>query len=232
MISKEHVLRINNLHVVYSNGAEVLKGASFSVERGRLVSITGSNGAGKTTLLCSISGMLRHHGGVIAGGNIEFKGKRIEGLSPLRIIREGIVYIPEGPREFGSLTVEENLILGAVARHGRPAKAGIEMIYKYFPPLTPRKKTLARDCGIGELQMLAVGRALMSQPEIILLDEPYQRMAPVLAHELFDVIKKISRDIGITVIFNERTPGISFEIADDVYSIIDGKIYNKVSDGR
>jgi branched-chain amino acid transport system ATP-binding protein len=232
MISNDHALRINNLHVAYAGGVEVLKGASFSVGRGRMVSITGANGVGKTTLLCAISGMLRHYGGVIAGGTIEFKGKRIEGMSPFRIIREGIIHILEEPREFGSLTIEENLVLGASARFGRPSKEGIEMIYEYFPPLTPRKKNLASDCGIGELQMLAVGRALMAQPEIILLDEPYQRMAPVLAYELFDVIRKITQDKGITFIFIERTPGISCEIVDDVYSIIDGKIYSKVSDGR
>jgi branched-chain amino acid transport system ATP-binding protein len=224
MIQKDYALRINNLHVAYSGGSEVLKGASLSVERGRLVSIIGSNGAGKTTILNAISGMLGHSGGIITGGSIEFKGKRIDNLPPLKIIREGIVHVLEGQREFSSLTVEENLMLGAVARLGKPSKAGIERVYQYFAPLIPRKKTPASDCGMGELQMLAVGRALMAQPEIVLLDEPYQRLTPLLAHELFNVIKKITREMGITFIFIERTPSISFTTVDDVYLISDGKV--------
>ena len=224
MNQKDFALRINNLRVAYAGGGEVLKGASLSVGRGRLVSVIGLNGAGKTTLLNAISGMLGHFGGKITGGSIEFKGRRIDNLPPLRIIREGIVHILEKQREFGSLTVEENLVLGAVARHGKPSKAGIEMVYQYFAPLIPRKKTLASDCGMGELQMLAVGRALMAQPEIVLLDEPYQRLTPLLAHELFNVIKNITRDMGITFIFIERTPSISFENVDDVYLISDGKV--------
>jgi branched-chain amino acid transport system ATP-binding protein len=224
MNQKDYVLRINNLHVAYSGGVEVIKGASLSVERGRLVSIVGLNGAGKTTLLNAVSGMLGNFGGLITGGSIEFKGRRINNLSPAEIIREGIVHILEGQREFSSLTVEENLALGAVARHGKPSKAGIEMVYQYFAPLIPRKKTPASDCGIGELQMLAVGRALMAQPEIVLLDEPYQRLTPLLAHELFSVIKDITRDRGITFVFVERTPAISFENVDDVYLISDGKV--------
>jgi len=230
MVVKDLFLRINNLHVAYAGGRDVLRGVSFSVERGRIVSLIGTNGAGKTTLLSAISGMLRHDMGVITGGEIEFKGKKIHNLPPLQIIREGIVHILEGRREFSSLTIEENLSLVAAACHGAPAKAGIELIYDYFPALTHRKKTLASDCGIGELQMLAIGRALMAQPEIILLDEPYQRMAPILAHELFAVIRRINRDKGITFIFVERNPGISFEIADEVYSMIKGEIFPNIND--
>jgi branched-chain amino acid transport system ATP-binding protein len=224
MNQKDCALRINNLRTAYSGGGEVLKGASLSVERGRLVSIIGLNGAGKTTLLNAVSGMLGHFGGIITGGSIEFKGRRIDNLPPLKIIREGIVHILEGQREFGSLTVEENLALGTVARLGKPSKTGIERVYQYFAPLIPRKKTLASDCGMGELQMLAVGRALMAQPEIVLLDEPHQRLTPLLAHELFSVIKNITRDMGITFVFIERTPSMSFDIVDDVYLIADGKV--------
>jgi branched-chain amino acid transport system ATP-binding protein len=225
MVAKDFILQINNLRVAYADGVDVLRGASLSVERGRLISIAGANGSGKTTLLSAISGMLRHYKGMITGGEIEFKGKKINSFSPLQIMREGIVHILEGEREFGSLTVEENLSLGAVARHGKPSKAGIEMIYDYFPALVPRKKNLASDCGIGELQMLAIGRALMAQPEIILLDEPYQRNSPILANELFTVIRSITRDKKITFIFIERNPGISFDIADGRWTLIDGKIY-------
>jgi branched-chain amino acid transport system ATP-binding protein len=226
MVSKDLFLRINNLHVAYSGGAEVLRGASFSVERGRLISLVGSNDAGKTTLLRAISGMLKYHNGILTGGDIEFKGKKINNLSPLQIIREGIVHILEGQREFPSLSIEENLSLGAVARQGKPSRAGIDLIYDYFPALAPRKKIPVSDCGIAELQMLAIGRALMAQPEIILLDEPYQRMAPILAHELFSIIRRITLEKGITFIFVERNPGISFEISDKVFSVVNGKIFS------
>jgi len=187
----------------------------------------GTNGSGKTTLLNAISGMLRYDGGIIKRGEIEFKGRKIHNLPPLHIIREGIVHILEGRKEFSSLTIEENLRLGASARQGRPAKTGIDMIYNYFPALLPRKKTKAFDCGMGELQILAMGRALMAQPELILLDEPYQRISPVLAEELFTAIKRINRDKGITFIFVERDPIMSFQMADDVYSITNGEIFKQ-----
>jgi branched-chain amino acid transport system ATP-binding protein len=225
MVVKDPFLRINNLHVAYQGGKEALRGITFSMGRGRIVSLIGGNGAGKTTLLSALSGMLKYEKGLITEGEIEFKGKKIHNLSPLQIIREGIVHILEGRREFSTLSIEENLSLGSFARHGKPSKTGIEMIYHYFPALTNRKKNIASDCGIGELQMLAIGRALMAQPEIILLDEPFQRMAPVLAYELFAVIRKINRDKGITFIFVERNPVISFEIADDVFSIVNGEIF-------
>jgi branched-chain amino acid transport system ATP-binding protein len=229
---KDNILQVNNLHVAYA-GKDVLKGVSLSVERGQMISIVGANGSGKTTLLNAVSGMHLYENCRITGGEVLFKGKSIHNLSPLDIIREGIVHILEGRREFSALTIEENLVLGAVARHGKPAKTGIEMIYDYFPTLMLRRKNLAASCGIGELQMLAIGRALMSQPEMILLDEPYQRMAPILAHELFTVIKKINRDMGITVIFVERNIGISFQTADNIYSMADGKLFpmNNVTTG-
>jgi len=227
MALKNPILVINNLHVAYSDNRDILKGASFSIERGHLVSLVGTNGAGKTTLLNAISGMLRYNGGIIKGGDIKFRGRNIQNLPPLHIIREGIVHILEGRKEFSSLTIEENLMLGASARQGRPDKTGIEMIYNYFPALLPRKKTLAADCGMGELQLLAMGRALMAQPELILLDEPYQRISPILAEELFTAIKSINSDKGITFIFVERDPIMSFQIADDVYSIANGEIFKQ-----
>jgi branched-chain amino acid transport system ATP-binding protein len=227
MVSRDPILTINNLHVSYADNRDVLRGASFSIERGHLVSLVGTNGSGKTTLLNAISGMLRYDGGIISGGEIEFKGRKINNLTPLKIIREGIFHILEGRREFSSLTIEENLRLGAYARHGNPEKTGIEMIYNYFPALLSRKNTLASDCGMGELQMLAMGRALMAQPELILLDEPYQRISPILANELFSAIGRINRDEGITFIFVERAPSMSFHVTDDVYSIINGEIFQQ-----
>lgn len=224
MVLSDPILRINNLHVAYEAGRDVLRGVSFSVGRGRIISLLGTIGAGKTTLLSAISGMLAYDNGRITGGEIEFKGKKIHNLKPMDIIREGIVHILEGRREFSSLTIEENLIMGAVARHGKPRNAGIELVYKYFPDLMPRKKMLALNCGIGEMQMLAMGRALMAQPEIILLDEPDQRISPILAQELFTVIREISRDQGITFIFVERTQGMSFQISDDIFLLADGEM--------
>lgn len=227
MILKDPILAVNNLYVSYADNRDVLRGASFSIERGHLVSLIGTNGSGKTTLLNAISGMLSYNGGIITGGEIEFKGRKIHGLSPLQIIRAGIIHILEGRREFSSLTIEENLSLGAYARHGSPEKTGIEMIYDYFPALLPRKKTLAYDCGMGELQMLAMGRALMAQPELILLDEPYQRISPILAEEFFTAINRINKERGITFIFVERAPSMSFHVTDDVYMIINGEIFQQ-----
>ncbi len=225
MASSDHLLSVDNLHVSYPDNSDVLKGASFSIGRGRLVSLIGTNGAGKTTLLNAVSGMLSYEGGIITDGDIEFKGRKIHNLTPLEIIGEGVIHILEGRREFSSLSIEENLMLGAYARHGRPEKTGIEMVYDYFPALMPRKKTPAADCGIGELQMLAMGRALMAQPELILLDEPFQRISPVLAEDFFSSIGRINREKGIAFLFVERTPSMSFQITDDVFSLADGRIF-------
>jgi branched-chain amino acid transport system ATP-binding protein len=225
MALSDPILAVNNLNVSYPDNRDVLKGASFSIERGHLVSLIGTNGAGKTTLLNAISGILRYDSGIITEGDIEFKGRKINNLTPLEIINEGIIHILEGRREFSSLTIEENLRLGAYARHGRAEKTGIEMIYDYFPALMPRKKTLAADCGIGELQMLAMGRALMAQPELILLDEPYQRISPILAEDFFTSIGRINREKRIAFVFVERAPSMSFQITDEVFSIVNGRIF-------
>jgi len=224
MTSSDNILSVNNLHVSYPGNTDMLRGVSFSIKRGHLVSIVGTNGAGKTTLFNAISGMIGYDGGKITGGEINFKGRRINNLTPMQIIREGIVHILEGRREFSSLTIEENLGLGSFARHGRPSVAGIEMIYHYFPALLAKKKTIAADCGPGELQMLAIGRALMAQPELILLDEPYQRISPILAEDLFTAISRINREKGITFMFVERTLSMSFQVTDDVLSISNGKV--------
>lgn len=231
MVLNDPILCVSNLHVAHSEGRDTLRGASFSVEKVPIVSIIGDNGAGKTTLLNAISGMLRYDYDPITDGQIEFNGRKIHNLDTSGIIREGIVHIIEARREFSSLTIEENLILGASAWYGKPSKTGIETVYDYFPALLPRKKTMAFNCGIGELQMLAVGRALMSMPEIILPDEPYQRIFPILAEELFTVIKRINRDKGITFIFVERNPSKSFDIADEVYLMADGEI-SRAEKGR
>jgi branched-chain amino acid transport system ATP-binding protein len=224
MAQNDDILAVENLDISYSDNIDVLRGVSFSVERGEIVSLIGTNGSGKTTLLNAISGMLRYQSGFITKGHIKFKGRKIHGLSPLEIINEGIVHILEGRREFSSLTIEENLLLGAYARHGRPERTGIEMVYDYFPALMPRKKNLAADCGMGELQMLAMGRAMMAQPELILLDEPYQRISPILADEFFNSIRRINREKKIAFVFVERTPNMSFQITDKVFSIVNGRV--------
>ncbi|MBN1626204.1 MAG: ATP-binding cassette domain-containing protein [Deltaproteobacteria bacterium] len=225
MDSRDNILSINDLHVSYPHHRDTLRGVTFSIKRGSIVSVVGSNGAGKTTLLNTISGIIRYDGGKITGGEINFKGKRIDNLKPVQIIREGIVHILEGRREFSSLTIEENLCLGSLTRSGSPTKRGIEMVYSYFPSLFPKKKTLAADCGPGELQMLAIGRALMAQPELILLDEPYQRISPVLAGDLFSAISQINKEEAIAFIFVERAPCMSFQVTDDVLGISDGMIF-------
>jgi len=201
MVSSDCILNVNNLHVSYPDNRDVIRGASFLIGKGRLVSLVGTNGAGKTTLLNAVSGMLRYDNGIITEGSIEFKSRNIRGLTPIEIIREGIILILEGRREFSSLTIEENLKLGAFGRPGSPDKQTIEMVYEYFPALITRRKTPSGYCGMGELQMLAMGRALMAQPQLILLDEPYQRISPVLAEDFFSAIDRINREQGIAFLF-------------------------------
>ena len=184
-------LLLNNISVVYSDVIQVLKGVSLTVKKGQIVSLLGSNGAGKTTTLKAISGLLKPENGKVTDGSIEYDGVPIQNSSPEEITRKGIIQVLEGRQEFKYLTVEENLRVGTATRWGKPYKKDLELVYHYFPALLSRKKNLAGYCSGGELQMLVMGRALMAQPKLLLLDEPSLGLAPILVKEIFQIIRRL-----------------------------------------
>lgn len=212
------MLSIRNLRVRYGP-IEALHDVSLEVYRGEVVTLIGSNGAGKTTTLGAVSGLLP-----LAGGTITFNGQDITKLPPHKRVPLGLVQVPEGRRIFGSMSVAENLDLGAYARTDRAAlKEELEEIYALFPRLAERKNQAAGTMSGGEQQMLAVGRALMSRPKLLLLDEPSLGLAPLLVKEIFAVVRRI-RDAGVTVLLVEQNAHKALEIADRAYVLETGHI--------
>ena len=193
------MLRLNNIEVIYSDVILVLKGLSLEVPQGQIVALLGANGAGKTTTLKAISGLLKTENGQVTGGSIELRGRRIDGLDPERICRLGILQVMEGRKVLESLTVEENLRIGGYTRRDPDGVArDFQMIYDYFPRLVERRHQLAGYLSGGEQQMLVIGRALMAQPQLLLLDEPSLGLAPLLVREIFGIIQKINAERGTT----------------------------------
>jgi branched-chain amino acid transport system ATP-binding protein len=217
-------LLINNISVVYSDVIQVLKGVSLLVKRGQIVSLLGSNGAGKTTTLKAVSGLLKPENGKVTEGSIEYDGNPIQNCSPEEITRQGIIQVLEGRQEFKYLTVEENLRVGTATRWGKPYQKDLEMVYRYFPALLARKKSLAGYCSGGELQMLVIGRALMAHPELLLLDEPSLGLAPLLVKEIFQIIRRINHEQGTTLIVVEQNANMALQIANYGYVMENGKV--------
>ncbi len=217
-------LLINNISVVYSNVIQVLKGVSLTIKKGQIVSLLGSNGAGKTTSLKAISGLLKPENGKVTEGSIEYDGKPIQNSSPEEITRKGIIQVLEGRQEFKYLTVEENLRVGTATRWGKPYKKDLELVYHYFPALLARKKALAGYCSGGELQMLVMGRGLMAQPNLMLLDEPSLGLAPLLVKEIFQIVRRINTDLGTTLMLVEQNANMALQIAHYGYVMENGKI--------
>ena len=207
------MLRLNNVQVIYSDVILVLKGLSLEVAEGQIVALLGANGAGKTTTLKAISGLLKTESGRVTDGSIEFTGQRVDGLDPEVICRRGIVQVMEGRKVLETLTVEENLKIGAYTRRD-PAgvQRDLKMIYDYFPVLVARRHQVAGYLSGGELQMLVIGRALMARPKLLMLDEPSIGLAPLLVREIFDIIRKIN------------DAQIALRIADYGYIIENGRI--------
>jgi branched-chain amino acid transport system ATP-binding protein len=212
------MLQVENLEVYYGQ-IQALKGVSLVVNEGELVALIGSNGAGKTTMLRTISGMLRPK-----QGSISYNGQRIDKIAPHEIVRLGLAHCPEGRRIFGRLSIAENLRVGAVTRH---STAEIERsraeVYELFPRLKERTTQLASTLSGGEQQMLAIGRAMMSQPKLILLDEPSLGLAPMLVSQIFKIIQNI-RQRGGTILLVEQNARQALEIADRAYVMETGKI--------
>jgi branched-chain amino acid transport system ATP-binding protein len=219
------MLRLNNIEVIYSDVILVLKGLSLEVPRGRIVALLGANGAGKTTTLKAVSGLLKTENGQVTGGSIEFMERRIDGLDPERICRLGILQVMEGRKVLESLTVEENLRIGGYTRRDPEGIArDFQMIYEYFPRLVERRHQLAGYLSGGEQQMLVIGRALMAQPQLLLLDEPSLGLAPLLVREIFAIIQKINAERGTTFLLVEQNAQIALSIADYGYIMENGRI--------
>src|SRR5262245_47540839 len=204
------MLRLNNIQVIYSNVILVLKGLSLEVPDGQIVALLGANGAGKTSTLKAISGLLKTEDGRVTDGTIEFMGRRIDGRDPEEICRLGIVQVMEGRKVLESLTVEENLKIGAHTRRDPDGvKSDMQMIYDYFPRLVERRTQLAGYLSGGEQQMLVIGRALMAKPKLMLLDEPSLGPGPLLLRQLFEIIQNITAERGTTSLLVEQNARIA-----------------------
>ena len=218
------MLAINNLEVVYDNVVLVLKGVSLSAKQKTITTLLGANGAGKTTTLKAISGILHAERGQVTRGTIEFDGMRLDCLAPHEVVRCGVTQVFEGRRVFENLTVEENLIAGGHLQKNRTAiRKGLDDVYKLFPRLHERRLQVSGYLSGGEQQMLVIGRALMSRPRLILLDEPSLGLAPRIVDEIFHVIARL-REAGMTVLLVEQNATLALEIADYAYVIENGRV--------
>ncbi len=218
------MLKIKNIEVVYNEVVLVIKGLSMEVNKGEIVSLLGANGAGKSTTLKSISGLLKTEDGETTKGNIFFKGNDITNSNPSEIVKNGIFQVMEGRRCIADMTIEENLRLGAHTRSDRKfIKNDIEKVMNFFPRLRERKGLSGYLSG-GEQQMLAIGRALMAKPQIILMDEPSMGLSPMLVKEVFDIIKKLNQDLGITILLVEQNAKLALSLSSRSYIMENGKI--------
>ena len=227
----EPILTVNNIEVIYDHVILVLKGVSLDVPKGGIVAILGANGAGKTTTLKAISNLLRAERGDVSKGSIHFLGDRIDQLSPNELVKRGCIQVMEGRHCFEHLTIEENLLTGAYTRRDGNAavKRDLEMVYSYFPRLKERRRSLAGYTSGGEQQMCAIGRALMSNPQMILLDEPSMGLAPQLVELIFEITKKINEEQGVSVLLAEQNTNIALKYAQYGYILENGRV---VMDGE
>jgi branched-chain amino acid transport system ATP-binding protein len=218
------MLSLNNVEVIYNKVILVLKGMSLQVPQGKIVALLGSNGAGKSTTLKAISGLLKPDNGEVTDGSIEFMGERIHHRDAAEIVRMGIFQVMEGRRVFEHLTVEENLIAGGYTRRGLNLNRELEMVYHYFPHLKERRTQRAGYLSGGEQQMLAIGRALMAQPRLMMLDEPSLGLAPLLVAEIFHIIQRINQEQGTTLLLVEQNANLALQVADYAYIMENGRI--------
>ncbi|MEW6182494.1 MAG: ABC transporter ATP-binding protein [Bacillota bacterium] len=219
------MLALNNVEVIYDRVILVLKGMSLNVPEGSVVVLLGSNGAGKTTTLKAISGLLQAENGKVTDGDIDFLGEKITNLDAEKVVRRGIFQVMEGRRVFEHLTVEENLVAGSYTRKDRAnVKKDLELVYRYFPRLLDLRNRVTGYLSGGEQQMLAIGRALMARPKLMLLDEPSLGLAPLLVAEIFKIIREINRQEGTTILVVEQNANIALSIADYGYIMESGKI--------
>lgn len=223
MAENNKILKINNIEVRYHEVILVLKGVSIEVPEGGIVALLGANGAGKSTTLKAISGLLNHEDGEVTDGSIEFMGDRIHKLPAEVISKRGIIQIIEGRRVFEHLTVEENLTVGG---HLRPSglKERLGMVYHYFPRLKERRNIMAGFVSGGEQQMCVIGRAMMAQPKLMLLDEPSMGLAPLLIKEIFEIIQRLNREEKIPILLVEQNVKLALTVAPHAYVMENGRI--------
>ena len=227
----DYLLNVNNIEVIYDHVILVLKGVSFNVPRGSIVSLLGANGAGKTTTLKAVSNLLQSERGEVTKGSIDYLGERVDQLSPNELVKKGVIQVMEGRHCFEHLTVEENLLTGAYTRLGQRSQINddLAMVYEYFPRLKERRKSQAGYTSGGEQQMTAVGRALMARPKMILLDEPSLGLAPQLVEEIFDIVQKLNESEGVTFLLAEQNTNMALKYADYGYILENGRV---VMDGN
>ena len=225
MSAVESVLEVNNIEVIYNKAVQVLRGLSLSVPKGQIVALLGSNGAGKSTTLKTVSGLLALENGELTRGEIRFEGKPLAGSKPHDLVRAGLFHVMEGRRVFEDLTVEENLVSATYALTGRrEAKPDYELVYEYFPRLYERRTGLAGYLSGGEQQMLAIGRALIARPKVILLDEPSLGLAPLLVENIFQIIARINAEQKVSMLLVEQNASVALAVAHYGYIMENGKI--------
>jgi branched-chain amino acid transport system ATP-binding protein len=224
--SGQAVLEVNNIEVIYNHVILVLKGVSLNVPKGGITALLGGNGAGKTTTLKAISGLLASERGEVTKGSIQYNGKTTAEMDPADLVKLGVVQVMEGRHCFEHLTVEENLLTGAYTRSdGKGAiDADLEMVYNYFPRLKERRKSQAGYTSGGEQQMCAIGRALMSRPETVLLDEPSMGLAPQLVEQIFGIVKSINEEQGVTILLAEQNTNVALRFAHHGYILESGRV--------
>jgi len=220
------IVEVNNIEVIYEHVILVLKGVSLSVPQGGIVALLGANGAGKTTTLRSISNLLKAERGEVTKGSILFKGERIDGLTPNDLVKRGCIQVMEGRHCFGHLTIEENLLTGAFTR--RDGRSGVnqslERVYAYFPRLKERRGSLAGYTSGGEQQMCAIGRALMANPSMVLLDEPSMGLAPQIVEQIFEIVKDINGKEGVSFLLAEQNTNMALKYATYGYILENGRV--------
>ena len=219
------LLSVNNIEVIYDHVILVLKGVSLQVPEGGTVALLGANGAGKSTTLKAISGLLRTERGEVTKGGIDFLGEAIHRRDPAEVVKRGIVQVMEGRHVFEHLTVEENLLTGAYTRgNGRSMREDLDRVYHYFPRLHERRSVDAGYISGGEQQMVAIGRALMAHPKLMLLDEPSMGLAPMLVAEIFDIVGRLNRDEQVAVLLAEQNANMALRFAQHVYVMENGRV--------
>lgn len=229
--TQDTLLEVNNIEVIYDHVILVLKGVSLTVLQGSVTALLGGNGAGKTTTLKAISNLLQSERGEVTKGSILYRGENVAELNPAELVKRGVIQVMEGRHCFEHLTVEENLLTGAYTRHdgGRAVDDTLDMVYTYFPRLKERRKSQAGYTSGGEQQMCAIGRALMSKPETILLDEPSMGLAPQLVEEIFAIVKNLNEREGVSFLLAEQNTNVALRFAHHGYILESGRV---VMEGR
>ena len=221
----EDVLIVNNIEVVYSHVILVLKGVSLKVKKGGITALLGGNGAGKSTTLKSISNLLGSERGEVTKGSVTYSNEYIHDLDPSQLVKKGVIQVMEGRHCFEHLTVEENLLTGAYTRsNNKEVKEDLERVYNYFPRLRDRRTSLAGYTSGGEQQMIAIGRALMAHPTMILLDEPSMGLAPQLVKQIFEIVAEINRKEGVTILLAEQNTNMALQYAEYAYILENGRV--------